>query len=299
MGFGLAACGPLRLFATSDICANTVSVRRLWMEVGRPGGGGALLSTLGDASFQFVDCRRGYRSGLLAFGDGPEHLLFVTDAGHDSVHMIDVVRRQHVGYMGGAGAVVGPRGVAVRGRHVAVSCWRDVPGQQHVVQLYEGVGDAWVLLRTMGAGDGGISAPGRLRRPYGLRISADGRAVVVASAGPISVFALADGSFVQDVMTGLKYPLDVEDVEEYRGGLLVGSAAGLASVPGLGVLRRTENCVEVWAPRKAIAMGAMSEARVAWMAVCSRLTRCKEAAENGVNTPTPTPPPPSFRVKCK
>ncbi len=63
-------------------------------------------------------------SGHLAFsGPATARLLLVTDAGHDVVHVIDVVGRVHVGYVAAPGTIAGLRGISTRGslRLVAVS----------------------------------------------------------------------------------------------------------------------------------------------------------------------------------
>jgi hypothetical protein len=61
-------------------------------------------------------------SGHLAFsGPATARLLLVTDAGHDVVHVIDVVGRVHVGYVAAPGTIAGPRGITTRGSLVAVS----------------------------------------------------------------------------------------------------------------------------------------------------------------------------------
>ena len=48
-------------------------------------------------------------SGHLAFsGPATARLFLVTDAGHDVVHVIDVVGRVHVGYVAAPGTIAGP-----------------------------------------------------------------------------------------------------------------------------------------------------------------------------------------------
>ena len=55
-------------------------------------------------------------SGWMAFtGPATSPLLLVTDAGHDAVHVIDVVGRVRAGYVAAPGTIAGPRGVAARG----------------------------------------------------------------------------------------------------------------------------------------------------------------------------------------
>jgi hypothetical protein len=235
-------------------------------------------------------------------GDVPP-LLLVTDAGHDAVHVIDVAARSHVGYVGALGSIPGPLGVAARGSLVAVSCWKDARGgDDDTVRLFEGSGSVWAPLRVLGGGFGAPgAADGQLKLPLGLRFTGDGSGVAVADAsnGRVSLFAVGDGSFVRHIATGLSCPIDVEECEggwlvvccnshtlEYVGGGGVGRVtlgkygsghgefcnpvAG-ALVPGLGLVVReymNDGRLQVFATPDAIAMGGMSVARVAWMAVC-------------------------------
>jgi hypothetical protein len=57
-------------------------------------------------------------------------------------------------------------------------------------------------------------------RPYGLRFSGDGSAIVVADSGNrrLCLFSVSDGRLVQLIAKGLDNPRDVEEVE---GGWLV------------------------------------------------------------------------------
>ena len=119
----------------------------------------------------------------------------------------------------------------------------------------------------------------------------------------MSLFAVADGSFVRQLASDLERPWDVE---ECTGGWLVacgsiGTAntlefvagdgvdratlgekgsgdeefngpSALALVPGLGLIVREVHGqrIQVFATRDAIAMGAMSDARVGWMVAVGR-----------------------------
>jgi hypothetical protein len=172
-------------------------------------------------------------SGFLAFlpsaptGGGADNgftpLLLVTDAGHDAVHLVDVVGRTHVGYLAPPGSIAGPRGVAASGTSplVAVSAWKQVFSGDHVVVVYRGTGAVWAAVRVIGGGFGGPgSHDGQLYSPYGLRFSGDGSSVCVAYEGNdrASVFRVGDGGFVRHMATGLSRPCDVEEVE---GGWLV------------------------------------------------------------------------------
>jgi hypothetical protein len=140
-GAGLAVCPTLGLLVTSDYsdstlsvfalpsgCPSTTDLARIGASRGAGAGAGAGLArvcTLGGAGspapmqFQFED--GGYMSGWMAFtGPATSRLLLVTDAGHDAVHVIDVVGRAHVGYVAAPGTIAGPRGVAGRGSLAAV-----------------------------------------------------------------------------------------------------------------------------------------------------------------------------------
>jgi hypothetical protein len=149
-------------------------------------------------------------------------LLLVTDAGHDAVHVVDVVGRTHAGYLAPPGSIAGPRGVAASGTSplVAVSAWKGDSGG-HVVVVYRGSGVLWEAVRVIGGGFGDPgSRDGQLSMPNGLRFSGDGTGIVVADYGNrrASVFRVGDGGFVRHMATGLGSPYDVEEVE---GGWLV------------------------------------------------------------------------------
>jgi DNA-binding beta-propeller fold protein YncE len=175
-----------------------------------------------------------FGSGFLAFtgvGDpsspgsrtgGPSPLLLVTDAGHDAVHVIDVVGQAHAGYVAAPGSISGPRGVATRGSLAAVSAWKCWNKGAHVVHVFEGAGAVWEPLRIVGAGFG--PGDGQLSQPYGLRFTADGEGIAVADHenNRVSAFLVADGSFVEHVVVGVRSPRDVAEVQ---GGWLVASHA--------------------------------------------------------------------------
>jgi hypothetical protein len=229
-----------------------------------------LLCTLGDPSspapmqFKFSD---GDLSGWMAFtGPATSRLLLVTDAGHDAVHVIDVVGGVHVGYVAAPGAIAGPRGVAARGSLAAVSSWKISWHGENVVRLFEGSGASWTAVRVLAGGFWGRgSADGQLYGPFGLRFSGDGTELVVADADNhrVSMFRVEDGAFVRQVATGLSRPYDVEECEggwlvachhthtvEFVSGGVDGGGAGrprlaewchpsaLALVPGLGLVVR-------------------------------------------------------------
>jgi hypothetical protein len=182
--------------------------------------------------FKFWD-GNGY-SGWIAFtGPATSHLLLLTDAGHDAVHVIDVAGRVHVGYVAAPGTIVGPRGVAARGSLVAVSAWIKSYCGDHVVRVFEGSGAMWTAVRVVGGGFGSPgSADGELHAPFGLRLTGDGTGLAVADRGNgrVSVFRVEDGSFARHVATGLDAPYDVEECE---GGWLV-ACFGLDTIEFVG-----------------------------------------------------------------
>jgi hypothetical protein len=173
------------------------------------------------------------------------------------------------------------------------------------VVVYRGSGAVWEVVRVIGGGFGGPgSHDGQLDTPHGLRFSGDGSTICVADLDNdrASVFRVGDGGFVRHIATGLRCPLDVEEVE---GGWLVacylshtvefvgdgvgggdggrpsldgwGSGGGkfwypstLAAVPGLGLVVRDIHGLHVFATPDAIAMAAMLPTRVAWMAAVAR-----------------------------
>jgi hypothetical protein len=182
--------------------------------------------------FKFVDdC--GWPSGYLAFippttsgsssSSSARHLLLVTDAGADAVHVVDVVGRTHAGYLAPPGSITGPRGVAASGVSplVAVSAWKKHDSGDHVVVVYRGSGVVWEAVRVIGVGFRGPgSRDGQLKWPFGLRFSGDGSGVCVADCwnDRASLYHVGVGGFVRHVATGLSWPRDVEEVE---GGWLV------------------------------------------------------------------------------
>jgi hypothetical protein len=229
-GTGMAACPTLGLLATSDMEGNTLSVFALPART--PGkdtpaqAGLALVCTLGGlespAPMQFLFRVAEGGSGFLAFAGPPTaRVLLATDAGHDAVHIIDVVGQVHAGYVAAPGTIAGPRGVAARGSLVAVSAWTSYYDCDHAIHLFEDHGGRWAPLRSLCAGFGRPGwADGQLSQPYGLRFAADGNTIAVADSnnGRVCVVRVDNGSFVQHAGTELRGPMDVEECE---GGWLV------------------------------------------------------------------------------
>ena len=318
-GLGLAVCPALGLLVTSNSDDDTLSVFDLPARdtafINRPGGdtGMQRVCTLGGPGSPLpLQFRFNYFSGWMAFSCGavptvPPLLLLVTEAGNNTVHVIDVVGQVHVGFVAAPGSIPGPRGVAARCSLVAVSVWKDLHSGDHTVRLFEGSGAVWTPLRVLGDGFGAPGrADGQLKYPHGLRFTGTGSRVVVADRGNdrLSVFAVGDGSFVKHIAMGLRAPFDVEECE---GGWLVACGASetvefvgsgdvvgrptlgkpgrldgefdrpsaLGLVPGTGlVVRDSYNCrVQVFVTPDAIAMAAMSTARVGWMVAVVRAVR--------------------------
>jgi hypothetical protein len=253
--------------------------------------------------------------GALAFSD-PGHdgattpVLFVADADNDTVHVVDVVGKRHLGYVGdrssGSSEASHPRGVASRGPLVAVASWDRYGHGDHIVKLFTGGGSDWAHLRTIGGAVGG--ADGQLCRPNGVSFTPDGTGVLVADLGNgrLSLFDAVDGAFVRHLATSPFSPLCVHEWEDgwvvpfqrYRGFKVTGEVqflpragprlasrlvefqtwvGGLVPVPGLGLVIWAQDGMHLVARGDHVAMGAMSQARVAWMGACYKAILCKAA----------------------
>jgi hypothetical protein len=300
-GAGLAACPTLGLLVISNFQTNTLSVFSLPFGISDVDGGLTFLYFLGDsdacAEMQFVFKDGKSMSGWMVFtGPATCRLLLLTDAGHDAVHVIDVVARVHVGYVAAPGTITRPRGVAARDTLVAVSTWKKLDSHQHEVRLFEGSGTSWTVVRVVGGGFGAPgSAHGKLKNPYGLRFTSDGTGLAVADTGNnrVSLFSVDDGSFVRHMATRLMGPLDVEgcgdgwlvvcatsETIEFVGGRRVDRKVcwerdffyptALAQVPGLGLIVRGVCSLHVLVTPDTIAMASMSASRVAWMVALAR-----------------------------
>lgn len=308
-GCGIAACPTLRLLAASVWTDNSIRVFALpapdtnpgASHVASEGSGLPLVRTIGGlASPPPMEFRFGVESGMMTFaGTAAARRLFVTDFGRSCVHIVDVKRCLHGGYVAAPGSLPGPRGVASRGSLTAVSAWEH-GGGVHGVHLFLGSGHNWAPLRVLTGAHGGT----HLHEPCGVRFSADGTQLAVASdRGGVSLFRSPDGALLQHVPesgagsnpvgleacgSGWLVACQLSDVVLYVGGGkrgslgCSGSADGafsapvdLALVPGLGlVVREAGNGgrLQVFACRDAVDMASMSPVRVAWMAAVARAT---------------------------
>jgi hypothetical protein len=309
---GLAVCPSLGLMVTSVgrglvvwKLPNTCSAPWQLQCRGTPSCNGLTLVRtvkLGvDDASPLLRCSLAFTPPSNSTRSGP--LLLVSDLHHGAVHVVDVVRGAHVGYLAERWSIAGPRGVAASGAFplAAVSAWWS---GAHVVHIYQGSGHVWEHVRVIGASFNGPGAGhGQLDKPVGLRFSSDGSSICVADSGNsrVSVFQAGDGQFQRHVAVGLDCPLDVEEVEggwlvacsgsdrvefvqggvggigpsnggaagtSYLGGTTIRDFSGpttLAVVPGLGLVVRAKDYLQVFATPDVIAMGDMSALRVGWM----------------------------------
>ena len=144
-GAAMAACPVLRLLVTSShddltvfLLPESIVATSSLTPIRTIGG-----SDSGQPmNFKFR-CGGNYCSGWMAFtgSTAATRLLVVTDGGNDAVHVIDVVRGHHVGY------VAVPGSTAARGSKVAVTaCESNASG---FVRLYEGSGASWTMQRII------------------------------------------------------------------------------------------------------------------------------------------------------
>jgi hypothetical protein len=221
-GFGLAACPSLGLLVTSS--GDMLSVFKLpsrmpskmpsrMIRARAAGAGLALVCNLGgDSSPAPMQFKFREISGYMTFtGTAPSRFLLVTDDGHKAVHVIDVVRKVHVGFVAGPGFIGAPRGVAAKGSLVAVSAWKDArtDGSNWAIYVFQGSGTRWTMLREISGGRGVPFYPS----VRGLRFTADGCGLVVAdtSNARLSMFRVEDGSYVRHVAINVNGPFDVEE----------------------------------------------------------------------------------------
>lgn len=310
----MAACAQLQLVAVSCMTTNKIELFRLPRNLTGPNACFEYAGTLGGATdrlglaFGFGAMRTvPYRPcASMAFAGSPAspfgRVLLVGDPGFLAVHVVDVLRKEHVGYVVPPGSSsCFPQGVAARDDMVAVSYWVTFHQGVHRVCLFQGSGPCWTLVRVLGAG---------FYRPRGLRFSSDGKTVVVADAGSVSVktYAVHDGACVRSaqldgdktgspmdveefgpgwlvatIPTRLSSPClqcivpggkdDVQDVQEVQDEVPVVPmdtsarfATAVAWCPGLGLLvLESRSRVSLFASADELAKARMSSARVAWM----------------------------------
>jgi hypothetical protein len=156
-GTGVAVCQDMLVICS----ANKLQVFALPSDIARGGGGLrtpvrelAHVRTLGGvAPMEFQFC---YGSGRMAFTGGStadRPFLLVTDCGYDArgaVHVVDVVRGEHVGYVVAPGTNIQPSGVATR-KSLAAVCFREPGNYKHVIRVFENSGniDTWTAVREI------------------------------------------------------------------------------------------------------------------------------------------------------
>jgi hypothetical protein len=186
---------------------------------------------------------------------------------------------------------------------VAVATWGTFPGATEVWMYRENSWGAWKVIRKIGPH---VAFSGRLQFPEGLRITRDGSAICVVDgcSGRVCMFRVNDGTFMQHLGPSLySFAHDVEEIEDGWlaacsaparcveivgraggglrgpqhlldiGGLGTGefdSPVGIVTVPGVGIVVRYEQHLQVFAPPDVIAMGSMAPSRVAWMVATAR-----------------------------
>jgi hypothetical protein len=247
--------------------------------------------------FKFFDC--GGPSGWMTFTDSSGvPLLLVTDAGHDAVHMIDVKRGKHAGFLVPPGAIAGPRGVATRAQLVAVSSWKphqapwddpDMVKDLHIVQIFacSRPGRSYYLLRKIVAG--------LLWRPLGLRFSRNGHSLAVADGfGRLCLFNMT----CEHRWGCASFNCRPRDVEEVHDGWLVATDSGVVKVckhtlvaehvltgldlssraltfiPHVGLVVREDFGlrVTIYSATDFVTMSGMAECRVAWIVAVVRVS---------------------------
>ncbi len=253
-----------------------------------------ILSTYGIRFIGASDERMSFSKMAFTGSTALSRLLLVSDTVCGAVHVIDVGRGKHVGYVAVPGSIAEPRGVAARGTNVVVSAYvRSMHGG--VLRLYEGSGVVWMLTRVLRI---------VVTQPYGLRFTDDGKQVVVAAGESVSLLRENDGALVRRFHHASRFslPVDVQECAEHgwavadwcsntitftygpSGAVLEigkrGSGDGefmhpeaVAFVPDLGLVVReygNGGRLQFFATPDAVAMAAMSIARTSWMAAAAR-----------------------------
>lgn len=343
-GVGLAVCPSLSLVVTSNFDDNTLGLFHLphpatstqfhgLGTVGGPGTGPLQFSFTQAAGLSGFMCfapaavsggcstpsaTAGGAAGVCASAVGM-YTLLVTEAGNDRVQELAVVRGglaavmdvttqvevTHVGWLYPPGAVLGPRGVAASQDLIAVSAFATGGEGLHAIHLFHSASRAPVRVVGDGCGDGG----GQLKSPHGVRLSTNGRTVVVADManGRVAEFDVHTGAWIGDVTRSVR---GMTDVEECAGGWLVvcsssnlvaqvlevvGPASmpssskwaivstfgrrslqlpcSMALVPCVGMLVRqagVDGALELFCSQEDVNMAGMSRPRVAWMVAVAR-----------------------------
>lgn len=204
-GWGLAASKGDSLIVVSNSKEGTLSTYSLiegatmFSLMETFGGRGA-----GKLQFEFeYDMSYG---GWICFAE-PDCIL-VAEFGNDRVQLVDVLAKEHKRFYG-VGVLSGPRGVAYCPSFIAVSESKPAPASSSRITLLNHDGAVLRSFAEHGTG------PGQLQTPFGLRITADERSVVVADSGNhrICRFHASSGAFdcvIGSRAQGLERPTDVE-----------------------------------------------------------------------------------------
>ncbi len=238
-------------------------------------------------------------SGFLAFVDADsEPLLLVSDAGMDAVHVLNVVTKEHCGYLGVPHTFHLPSGVATTGHGLGVIAAVASRNGRRVHIFGRTDVCSWTPLQVINCH----------AIPLGVRLFA-GACVVArlyskddADPGSVSWYSVQDGTLLR--MQSVYRPLDVEVLHDHRyfvtsgqfdncvhfkdvsgtqiqvlGG--VGNSFGmldvptaLCFVPQMGILIRSlcnEGRVSVYATEETVRRETMSVSRVHWMGAVVRV----------------------------
>lgn len=212
-GVGMAVCLSRRLVVTLNWGSNQLSVFCICAD----GTIAYLYTTAWSGGWH--GSSHGYSGWPCFTHDTIRPTLLVPVFGNGRVQEWDVtaVDATHVGFP----IVIGhPRAVAASVLVIAVCAWEAWNEGDHVVSVYDATTRA--PLHVIGHGYG--AQPEQLNCPYGLRLSADGKAVVVCDFfnNRVSMFSASDGAWARTLASDMSYPWDVE---EYENGWLVACTA--------------------------------------------------------------------------
>ncbi len=313
MSGGMAVSAVLGLIVVSWRPSNTIRmydvVARGFVRVGTFGQGQP------DAAMNFkFTCVNMFCGGRMAFSEGvpgarTRPLLLVADAGHNSVHVLDVVSRRHEGYINAAGAFGAPQSIATHGSLVAFSCAPFC--STCAIWLYErsstvAAETTWLLLRT-------VRATSFEPVSYELAFANIGTGLQFVNGGTHLAVPNCTGSSVHILRIADERAVDhvvytdraVSDVRECSAGLLVslapitsggisfnstihlfrkgnrcphniielqclGDCLAFDLVRGLGLVVLTDTDCLLMQTAEEAAMRTMSFSRVAWMACVVR-----------------------------